>query len=172
MESGLCIYRSKLKSHDGITNAMIGGPHESFDLCANMAGGVAQLMAHFTEGLQRFTEGAVPRIGTNPLCMEDIEYAKKAEMKIGGFYGIQDYEHFWEGGNEDLSEVIVNPRGHAGWHTRRRTTSEERIADIEAEKVCLGKDVTTSDQTLQLIDDVVHFEEDMNNDTVKKTWPA
>ena len=65
VESGLCIYRSKLKSHDGITNAMIGGPHESFDLCANMAGGVAQLLAHFTEGLQRFREGAVPRIGRN-----------------------------------------------------------------------------------------------------------
>ena len=171
VESGLCIYRSKLKSHDGITNAMIGGPHESFDLCANMAGGVAQLMAHFTEGLQRFTEGAVPRIGTNPLCMEEIEYAKKAEMAIRGFYGIQDCEHFWEGSNEDLSEVIVNPRGHTGWHTRRRTTSEERIADIEAEKVCLKKDRVNNDLSLQLREDLVSFEKDMVSDTETETTP-
>ena len=122
MESGLCIYRSKLQSHDGVTNAMIGGPHESFDICANMAGGVAQLLAHFTEGLQRFREGAVPRIGTNPLSMEDIEHAKRADMKCSN----ADWEHlvekgdfFWEGVNDDVPEVTVEPRGHTGWNTRR-----------------------------------------------------
>ena len=70
VESGLTIYRSKFKSHDGVTDAIIGGTHESFDIFANMAGGVSQLMAHFTEGLLKFREGAVPRIGLNPTCVE------------------------------------------------------------------------------------------------------
>merc|ERR1711888_186285 len=68
VESGLTIYRSKLKSHDGVTDAIIGGTHESFDIFANIAGGVSQLMSHFTEGLLKFREGAVPRIGQNPTC--------------------------------------------------------------------------------------------------------
>ena len=71
-ETGLCIYKSKLLSHDGVTNAMIGGSHESFDICAHMAGGVSHLMAHFTEGLQRFREGAQPRISMNPLIVEEV----------------------------------------------------------------------------------------------------
>ena len=68
-ESGLSIYSSKLMSHDGTTNAMIGGPHESFDFLANVAGGAPALLAHFTEGLVRFIAGAVPIIKSNPICL-------------------------------------------------------------------------------------------------------
>ena len=84
-ETGLCIYKSKLMSHDGVTNAMIGGTHESFDIFANLAGGVSQLMANFTEGLRRFREGAVPSIGINPATVEEAEYAKRATMELWEF---------------------------------------------------------------------------------------
>ena len=39
METGLCIHESKLMSHNGVTNAIIGGPHESFEFLVNLAGG-------------------------------------------------------------------------------------------------------------------------------------
>ena len=161
VESGLSIYSSKLMSHDGVTNAMIGGSHESFDFFANMAGGVSQLMAHFTEGLLKFREGAVPRIGTNPTCMEDVEHAKRANLQFGEFGGIVALEEligedgfFEEGVHEDLSMVMVNctccgeEMGMSGMNLftkgkmsnmparfsqqeQAMVNSEERIADIK-----------------------------------------
>ena len=80
-ESGLCIYQSKLLSHDGVTNAMIGGPHESFDFFSKRVGGVGQLMTHFIEGLARFRQGSVPRIGINPACVEEMEHARQASLQ-------------------------------------------------------------------------------------------
>ena len=67
-------------SHDGVTNAIIGGTHESFECFANIADGASQLMAHFTEGLCKLREGAVPGIGVNPFCIEEVEYAKKSPV--------------------------------------------------------------------------------------------
>ena len=45
--SGLSIYTTKLKSHDGKYNAMIGGPHESFEYFTSVAGGVQNLIQSF-----------------------------------------------------------------------------------------------------------------------------
>ena len=67
-------------SHDGVTNAIIGGTHESFEFFANIAGGASQLMAHFTEGPRNFREGAVPSISVNPVCIEDVEHAKRSAV--------------------------------------------------------------------------------------------
>ncbi len=50
--SGLSIYATKLKSHDGKCNAMIGGPHESFEFFTSVAGGVQNLIQSFQAGLQ------------------------------------------------------------------------------------------------------------------------
>ena len=51
--SGLSIYASKLKSHDGEMNAMIGGSHESFEFFSAVAGGVQNLIqnSHFHTAL-------------------------------------------------------------------------------------------------------------------------
>ena len=57
--SGLSIYSTKLKSHDGEINAIIGG---SFEFFVSVAGAVGNLMQSFTAGLQRFRDGAMPRI--------------------------------------------------------------------------------------------------------------
>ena len=41
LDSGLTIYRSKLMGHKGEFNAMIGGPHSSFECICQEAGGMA-----------------------------------------------------------------------------------------------------------------------------------
>ena len=57
--SGLSIYSTKLKSHDGEINAIIGG---SFEFFVSVAGAVRNLTQSFNAGLQRFRDGAMPRI--------------------------------------------------------------------------------------------------------------
>ena len=57
--SGLSIYSTKLKSHDGEINAIIGG---SFEFFVSVAGAVGNLMQSFNAGLQRFRDGAMPSI--------------------------------------------------------------------------------------------------------------
>ena len=57
--SGLSIYSTKLKSHDGEINAIIGG---SFEFFMSVAGAVRNLTQSFNAGLQRFRDGAMPRI--------------------------------------------------------------------------------------------------------------
>ena len=73
--NGLCLYRSKLMAHDSVSNTIIGGTHESFSCFANIAGGVAQLIASFQAGLQRFQEGCMPRISSNPITMKEVQAA-------------------------------------------------------------------------------------------------
>ena len=51
LPSGLALYKSKLMAHDGISNAIIGGSHESFDFFVGLAGGVAPLIASFEASL-------------------------------------------------------------------------------------------------------------------------
>ena len=47
LESGLTIYRSKLVGHKAGYNALIGGPHSSFECLCNVAGGVQMMVANF-----------------------------------------------------------------------------------------------------------------------------
>jgi hypothetical protein len=41
---------------------MIGGSHESFEYFVSVSGEVGNMMQGFTAGLQRFRDGAMPRI--------------------------------------------------------------------------------------------------------------
>ena len=45
LPSGLCQYRSKLQQHDGVSNAIVAGCHESLEFLANVAGGESSLIA-------------------------------------------------------------------------------------------------------------------------------
>ena len=45
------IIESKLLSHDGKTNAMVGGPHSTFKALALEVGGHSQLLSMFVQGL-------------------------------------------------------------------------------------------------------------------------
>ena len=64
-------------------NAMNGGSHESFDFLANIAVGAGHLMASFTGSLQRFREGAMPRILENPVTFEEVEHPKHSNLAFG-----------------------------------------------------------------------------------------
>ena len=76
LPNGLTIYRCVLASHDGAINATIGGPHSSFNVLANEAGGASPLMAHFFDGLKKFKKWGPPSIKSNPMSAEEVEFAK------------------------------------------------------------------------------------------------
>ena len=48
---GLTIFESKLLSHDGRSNAMVGGPHSTFKALAAEVGGYSQVLSMFVQGL-------------------------------------------------------------------------------------------------------------------------
>ena len=68
---GLTIYKSRLVSHNKSHNAIIGGPHTSFQALADKVGNVGALLTHFTEGLKHLRSLGPPRIPVNPLSTED-----------------------------------------------------------------------------------------------------
>ena len=90
LPSGLCLYRSKLQPHDGVSNAIIGGCHESFDWMVNVAGGVSPLIASFEASLRRFRDGYMPRISMNPISMEEVQAAKTHSLQLDPVEGLEE----------------------------------------------------------------------------------
>ena len=82
LPNGLALYKSKLMAHDGISNAIIGGSHESFDFFAGVAGGVAPLIASFEASLRRFHDGQLPKVFSNPITLDEIQNAKLFSLKM------------------------------------------------------------------------------------------
>ena len=80
LDCGLTIFESRLVSHNKKMNAIIGGPHTSFQFLAEKAGNTAKLLAHFTEGLMNLRKLGPPRIPVNPLSQEDEIFAKAYNM--------------------------------------------------------------------------------------------
>ena len=109
--SGLIIIASKLKSHDGEIRAMMGSSHESFEFFSAMIGSVQNLIQSSQCGLQRFRDGAMPRILGNPITFEEIECAKKSNLKFGEIVGLQellgDDGLFEEYGVADATDVVM-----------------------------------------------------------------
>ena len=91
--SGLTIYRSKLVSHKSGFNAMIGGPHSSFDCLCQEAGGVANMVANFVQGLEKFRVGdwSAPKLPNAPMTMEEIKFAQKMNTNIGELEVLGEY---------------------------------------------------------------------------------
>ena len=81
LDCGLTIFESRLVSHNKKMNAIIGGPHTSFQFLAEKAGNTAKLLAHFTEGLMNLRKLGPPRIPVNPLSQEDEIFAKAYNME-------------------------------------------------------------------------------------------
>ena len=78
LESGLCIFRSKLAPHKTGCLAMIGGPHSSFDILAGLTGGTARMVAQFVSGLDRYRSGdwSAPKVADNPMTEKEIMFAR------------------------------------------------------------------------------------------------
>ena len=74
---GLTIYQSRLASHGGKFDSCIGGPHSSFTVLAGLAGGTAELIMHFMEGLKVFRQWGPPKIPIIAMCEDDIDLARK-----------------------------------------------------------------------------------------------
>ena len=81
LDCGLTIYRSRLVSHNKADNALIGGPHTSFQFLANKAGNVSALLTHFAEGLKNIQSLRPPRISSNPLTFEEEQFALVNNLK-------------------------------------------------------------------------------------------
>jgi len=80
LPSGLAIYRSKIRAHDGVSNAVIGGCHEAFEHFVGIAGGVAPLLASFEASLRDLHDGHMPQISSIPISYEEIQAAKKQNL--------------------------------------------------------------------------------------------
>ena len=78
LESGLCLFKSKLAPHKGGCLAMIGGPHSSFDMLSGAAGSTARMMAQFVSGLEKYRSGDwyPPKIANNPVTCDEQMFAK------------------------------------------------------------------------------------------------
>ena len=75
LPNGLTIYKSKLASYQGRYDSCIGGPHSSFEILADAAGGTAQLLAHFVSGLQVFRQWGAQKITSIDMTEEEITRA-------------------------------------------------------------------------------------------------
>ncbi|MCP4996265.1 MAG: hypothetical protein GY934_21195, partial [Gammaproteobacteria bacterium] len=111
VESGLCIYKSKLKSHNGAYDSIIGGSHESFAHLTSLAGGAAQLMEKFTSCLLRFSDGERPMIPANPITLEEIQQAKMNNVLLNHQEGLEELMAedgtFEEYGVADIKDVTT-----------------------------------------------------------------
>ena len=113
LESGLCIFKSRLAPHKGGGLAMIGGPHSSFDALAGLSGGVSRVVAQFVQGLENYRSGnwMPPKIPINPVCAEEIMYAETMNTYEGdyimkeAFQVEQDRSKFLEP-YEDILEIV------------------------------------------------------------------
>ena len=77
LPSGLAIYKTVLSSHGNKYNCMIGGPHRSFEQCAGHAGGVSQMLAHFTEGIKQYRSWGPPKLDSLPMTCEELRFAQE-----------------------------------------------------------------------------------------------
>ena len=75
LANGLFIAKLRLKSHDGVTTACLGGPHQTFTAMVNQCGDVSRAMSVFTAGLQSFRELGPPKIQGMMMNFKDIDLA-------------------------------------------------------------------------------------------------
>ena len=109
LESGLTLYRSKLVSHTGGYNAMVGGPHSSFECLSEAAGNVGTMVAQFVSGLERYKSGdwSAPRLPYLPLTTEEVAFAKNmnaTEVEILAQY--RELENLDEMEKKAVAEVL------------------------------------------------------------------
>ena len=98
LDSGLSIFRSKLVGHKTGFNAMIGGPHSSFDCLCEQAGGVVNMVANFIQGLEKYRAGdwRPPRLPYAPMTMEEKKFATEMNACMGDLEVLNDYKHLEE----------------------------------------------------------------------------
>ena len=75
----------------------------------------------FHAGLQRFREGAMSRILGNPITFEEIESAKKSNLKFGEVAGLEELLGedglFKKNGVAEATEIIMECTCCYHWYT-------------------------------------------------------
>ena len=143
LDCGLTIYRSRLVAHDKGVNALIGGPHSSFQFLAQKAGNAGALLAHFTEGLQRLRQLGPPRIPSNPMTLEEEMFAKiqnAAEYnEVQELLNLEMLENAQGGGKDDMfCSTCFNTCADNGTDYQLLETSEllREIRRLRLEQEC------------------------------------
>ena len=96
---GLTIYESRLTSHNGKTNAMVGGPHSTFSALVSEAGGNHILLSHFVQGLAEWRS-----FGPLPLTQQMMSYKEELYACASNLLEEED-EYFEEIMSDDLPRV-------------------------------------------------------------------
>ena len=79
-------------SHEAGFNAMIGGPHSSFEFLCESAGNVGTMIAQFVSGLERYKAGdwSAPKLPYMSMTTEELAFAEEmnvTEVGILSEYG-------------------------------------------------------------------------------------
>ena len=95
---GLKIFKSKLLSHDGKTNAMVGGPHSTFTALASQVGGHGVLLSMFVQGLAEWRS-----FGPLPLTYQQVDYKEELLACVSNLED-EDADFIEEVLKDDVSE--------------------------------------------------------------------
>ena len=85
LPSGLTLYKSKLVGHNQGMNAMVGGPHSTFEFLCDQSGGVANMVANFVKGIEiyRSEDWCAPNVPYAPMTVEEMNFAKHLNSGTG-----------------------------------------------------------------------------------------
>ena len=92
LPSGLTLYRSKLIGHKPGMNAMIGGPHSTFDFLCDHTGCAANMLANFVHSIEKYRndEWSAPKLPNAPMTLEEIDFAKQHSPYLNNLDVIAD----------------------------------------------------------------------------------
>jgi hypothetical protein len=80
LDCGLSIFKVKLSPYDKRWNALIGGPHETFNFLSEKSGNTSQLLVNFVNGLKQFRTSGPPSLTSLPWTVEEELFAKSQNM--------------------------------------------------------------------------------------------
>ena len=80
LDCGLSIFKVKLSSHDKRWNALIGGPHETFNFLSEKSGNTSHLLVNFVDSLKQFRASGPPSLTCLPWTVEEELFAKSQNL--------------------------------------------------------------------------------------------
>jgi hypothetical protein len=116
---GLRIYKSKLVSHDGKTNAMIGGPHTTFTALASKVGGHGALLSLFVQGLAEWRS-----FGPLPLTHHEMGYKEELYACVTNLRE-ENEDYIEEVIKEDESEENVGSQALVCYNCSKTLSAED-----------------------------------------------
>ena len=76
LDNGLTIYRMRITPHDPKFNAVIGGPHESFQFMAQEFGGIGIMFTNLSQQLESFKKFGPPTLQRSVMSNNDVLFAR------------------------------------------------------------------------------------------------